>query len=622
MRIRRYAARLLSSSATTNNPASPPPQPAATWLHDAADDCCAFCDLTHSPPQEATDTVKHKGHIACRVPESEVKSGELVGLAQGLPGPEAKKCKVDHGPPVNEADESLMVTNGGSVLTEAAAIPEDARGATLVTKADVNLAFKAGPFVANDSNQEVKCGGSLVTDTTKADITGGHSLVNGWTTELEVLKVTPVSNGVVSDPEVTEGVSLESRAATLPGATGIEPDVRCSIMNESGAELGVIRTASLVNEASTEPELTERVSLMTKAVTDAGVTITVPEVTRTGSLGNEGAVGLEVARGAYPVHEAAELGATEADPIASQGDREADDAGRVSCSVEDDPALDEPQPPSRDMIGSVQVGNAGETVATSMEPPQCDAADVNGSVGSTSYGPVGAKDSIVEGGVAHDKSVTPSVSCTLGVVARSISKSERTDVICYTRRRRKRKLDLHEVKTENIDLDDGVICDRFEENKTLKSNGPCESMLSRTGSVDIKLADIKRELMENSPARKVKKMKTNKFECNIDYCRMTFKTKTELSVHKKNMCTVKSCSRHFRSHKYLRRHQSVHNDDMPYKCPWEGCSIAFKWPWDRAEHFQVHAGAKPYKCMTPGCSKIYKFVSDFSRHRRRCKPQG
>ncbi|TVU48373.1 hypothetical protein EJB05_08007, partial [Eragrostis curvula] len=162
------------------------------------------------------------------------------------------------------------------------------------------------------------------------------------------------------------------------------------------------------------------------------------------------------------------------------------------------------------------------------------------------------------------------------------------------KRRGKRKLDLREVKTENIDLDDGVIRDQFEENKTLKSNGPCESIISRAASLDVKLADIKRELMENSPERKVKKRKTNKFECNIDYCRMTFKTKTELSVHKENMCTVKSCSRHFRSHKYLRCHQSVHNDDMPYRCPWEGCSIAFnKWPWDQAEHFEVHAGAKP-----------------------------
>jgi hypothetical protein len=47
MRIRRYAARLLSSS----NRGSHPPHSAVPWHHAAADDSCAFCDLTHSSPQ-------------------------------------------------------------------------------------------------------------------------------------------------------------------------------------------------------------------------------------------------------------------------------------------------------------------------------------------------------------------------------------------------------------------------------------------------------------------------------------------------------------------------------------------------------------------------------------------
>jgi hypothetical protein len=41
----------------------------------------------------------------------------------------------------------------------------------------------------------------------------------------------------------------------------------------------------------------------------------------------------------------------------------------------------------------------------------------------------------------------------------------------------------------------------------------------------LNLPDIKREIMDNSNARKVKKGETNKFKCDIDYCRMTFKTK-------------------------------------------------------------------------------------------------
>ncbi|TVU48370.1 hypothetical protein EJB05_08004, partial [Eragrostis curvula] len=120
MRIRRNPARLLSSSATTNNSA---------WSGSTTPPMTAATSATPSTPprsvsrksQEAPDAVKHKGHIACRVLETEVKSGERVGHAQGLPAPEAKECKVDHGHPVNETDESLIVTNGGTIVTEAAA---------------------------------------------------------------------------------------------------------------------------------------------------------------------------------------------------------------------------------------------------------------------------------------------------------------------------------------------------------------------------------------------------------------------------------------------------------------------------------------------------------------------
>ncbi|KAK3150486.1 hypothetical protein QOZ80_3AG0233810 [Eleusine coracana subsp. coracana] len=620
MRIRRYAARLLSSS--TDNPGSPPPQPAAAWLHDAADDCCAFCDVFHTSPQksqDSPDSVKHKGHIAGRVPESDAKSGESVALAQGPPAPEAKKCKIDHDPPFNEA-----IMNGGSVLNEAAVKLEDARGATHVTKDDVNPTFEAGPLVASDAiiGLEVKCGGSLVTDAAKPNVTGGNSLVNGSISELEVLKVAPLVNEVASEPEVTERVSLESRAVTLPGVTGSESDVtgEISTMNESGEELRVLRTATLVNEASTEPELMEGVSRTTKTATDAGVTITVPEISRIGSLSNEDVLDPKVTGAASLVQEAAELEATE-DPIPSQTAWEPEDTCRASCSADDDPDSCEAQPPNFNTRGNVQ-RNAGETVAIAMQPSHCDAADGDGSVSSTCNSPVrGGKGPTVDRGVAHDRSFTPSVSCILDVVARSIGRSRRTDVICYARRKGKKQLELQEVQMESIELDDGVICDQIEEDETLDSNGPCEHVTSGAISADIKLADIKRELMDNSTARMVKKMKTNRFECDIDYCRMTFRTKTELSVHKKNLCTVKSCSRHFRSHKYLRRHHSVHNDDMPYRCPWDGCGMAFKCSWDRTEHFQIHAGVKPYNCTTPGCSKIYKFVSDFSRHRRWCKPQ-
>ncbi|KAG0552782.1 hypothetical protein BDA96_01G537000 [Sorghum bicolor] len=519
MRIRRYAALLLSSASpgsatTTAAPSSSPSRPpAASWLHAADDDCCAFCELSRPAPQEGQDAIKHKGHIAGVVPESDVRADERVGLPQRPPAPEVKKCKIDHVPPVNKAPVGLRV-------------------------------FKR-------ASEGVKFRASLPGGESKLEVSAENSLVNGSTTELGIFKGASLANELADVPEVT----------------------------------------------STMPEVTE------KPVTDPGVMTTVVEVSDTGSV----------------VHETTELESAREDYIASEAAAEPEDVGRASFNVDDTAALDEPQPPSCDLsIGNVQAGNAIDTVASTVQPSQCDAAEDGGSVNSTTNGPVRTRGPTVKEEVPKDKSVAPSVLHVLDAVTRSIGKSGRTDVICYARRTGKRKLELLEVKKENIDLEDGDICKKEE---TLVRSDRCESVLSTAESIDVKLADIKKDLMDNSAASKVKKMKRNRFECNVDYCHMAFKTKAELAVHKKNMCTVNSCNKHFRSHRYLRRHQSAHNDDMPYKCPWDGCNMAFKWSWDRAEHFKVHAGAKPYKCTTPGCSKIFKFVSDFTRHRRRCKPQ-
>lgn len=139
MRIRRYAARLLLSSTSATTAAAPstsPPRPrppAAPWLHADDEDWCAFCELSRpapqvtrslSPPpssptaalfrregatrfyfvrlragvvtvglcllesQEGQDAIKLKGHIAGRVPESDVRADERVGLPQRTPAPE------------------------------------------------------------------------------------------------------------------------------------------------------------------------------------------------------------------------------------------------------------------------------------------------------------------------------------------------------------------------------------------------------------------------------------------------------------------------------------------------------------------------------------------------------
>ncbi|KDP30985.1 hypothetical protein JCGZ_11361 [Jatropha curcas] len=107
------------------------------------------------------------------------------------------------------------------------------------------------------------------------------------------------------------------------------------------------------------------------------------------------------------------------------------------------------------------------------------------------------------------------------------------------------------------------------------------------------------------------------YHCDIEGCSMSFSSKQELALHKRNICPVKGCGKTFLSHKYLVQHRRVHLDDRPLKCPWKGCKMAFKWAWARTEHIRVHTGARPYVCAEEGCGQTFRFVSDFSRHKRK-----
>ncbi|KAL5217367.1 hypothetical protein ABZP36_018051 [Zizania latifolia] len=592
MRIRRYAARLLASS-TSTAPSSLLPQPAAAWCHAAADDC-AICELSRSSPQVAPDAIKQKGHIAGRVPEAELRSDARVDLAQLPPVPEDQGCDIDDGPPLKKAVTGLEATMGACGFSDATATePAVRQGASVANGAVSGQEDRGAICPADESTAE------LVT-------TGVASLLNGAIPEPKVLRGASLANIIVTEPRVSGRVPLVREAATEPGAEISVPE----------ATEGALPNG--------DPELAERASLVSEGLTELGVTFDgIMNITGAASLDNDGAVEPEVTGSASLVNKATELEIKGGPYIFTRVAAEPDVTDRASASSGDGViALDEPQPPDCDSeVVNVQVGNAGESVACKVHPCRASAEGVGGSINSTSNDHVRAKSPTVEevappGGCVD----TPSVSCLSDIVARSIGKSGRTDIICYARRRGKRKLKMVETKEENVEMDDSAIYNQCEEKLALERTGPCESVTSSAVSAEIKIADIKRELEDNSTASKGKK-KGQRFECEIDYCRMTFKTRAELTVHRKNTCTVKSCSRRFRSHKYLRRHQSIHNDDMPYKCPWEGCNMAFKWSWDRGDHFQVHSGKRPYRCTTPGCSRIYKFVSDYTRHKRRCKPQ-
>uniref|UniRef100_I1P7M7 JmjC domain-containing protein n=1 Tax=Oryza glaberrima TaxID=4538 RepID=I1P7M7_ORYGL len=194
--------------------------------------------------------------------------------------------------------------------------------------------------------------------------------------------------------------------------------------------------------------------------------------------------------------------------------------------------------------------------------------------------------------------------CASDIVSRSIGSSNRTNIICYARRKHKRK------SGSEFNINSPQSLGSFV-------RSPCESLRPRTRPAIVEDMTNETKTAEASTANKRKKAKVEAFQCDIEFCDMTFETKAELRAHQRNICTDESCGKRFSSHKYLKRHQCVHRDERPFKCPWDGCPMTFKWLWAQTEHIRVHTGERPYKCSAPDCGQSFRYVSDYSRHRKK-----
>lgn len=183
-----------------------------------------------------------------------------------------------------------------------------------------------------------------------------------------------------------------------------------------------------------------------------------------------------------------------------------------------------------------------------------------------------------------------------------------------TRKKRKRKGEVEVI------ADDKLLAIGFV-------RSPCEGLRPRTRRdshiTGIEEAEkprkkVRQSLNDKSGRRDTKSMSTSKaYSCNLEGCQMSFNTKEELSMHRRNRCHYEGCGKKFSSHKYAILHQRVHEDDRPLKCPWKGCQMSFKWAWARTEHIRVHTGERPYKCKVGGCGLSFRFISDYNRHRRK-----
>ncbi|XP_072972225.1 lysine-specific demethylase JMJ705-like isoform X1 [Typha angustifolia] len=158
--------------------------------------------------------------------------------------------------------------------------------------------------------------------------------------------------------------------------------------------------------------------------------------------------------------------------------------------------------------------------------------------------------------------------------------------------------------------------------KNEAEGGPSSRLRKRPSNSEKPKSAMKKQTMEKKGKKaqatsRATKDEEGEYTCDIEGCSMSFSTKQDLTLHKRDICPVKGCGKKFFSHKYLVQHRKVHMDDRPLECPWKGCKMTFKWAWARTEHIRVHTGDRPYVCREPGCGQTFRFVSDFSRHKRK-----
>ncbi|KAF4393532.1 hypothetical protein F8388_023336 [Cannabis sativa] len=181
------------------------------------------------------------------------------------------------------------------------------------------------------------------------------------------------------------------------------------------------------------------------------------------------------------------------------------------------------------------------------------------------------------------------------------SESKDIDTCSNPVKGRKRKKEI-ELLTENQFSCNGFTrspCEGLRP-RTLKDATSCETDTLR--EVERKPAvKVKKTSNVRGPPKDKKENSRKPHKCDLESCRMSFDTKAELMLHKRNRCPHEGCGKRFSSHKYAMIHHRVHDDQRPLKCPWEGCSMSFKWAWARTEHIRVHTGERPYQCKIDGC---------------------
>lgn len=69
---------------------------------------------------------------------------------------------------------------------------------------------------------------------------------------------------------------------------------------------------------------------------------------------------------------------------------------------------------------------------------------------------------------------------------------------------------------------------------------------------------------------------------------ISLRSPTTAQHHRKYVCTMEGCSRHFKRLEHLKRHQRIHTGERPYLCPVKGCGKRFSRSDNLSQHSKIH----------------------------------
>ena len=88
---------------------------------------------------------------------------------------------------------------------------------------------------------------------------------------------------------------------------------------------------------------------------------------------------------------------------------------------------------------------------------------------------------------------------------------------------------------------------------------------------------------------------------------------SDILVHlERNACYT--CKRTFKTLNGLKRHQSVHSSERPFKCFFEGCKKAYRFDSDLKRHCKVHSEGLKFTCKYNKCGERFEGKSELYSH--------